>query len=261
MSGRQAIVPVPRARSRRTWLRQAGLPVLHLLLLCVTAHAQDALIATARVDAGDGGGASLTWLRPRANGTLAAGATFVSLDDTRWAFGTLAVTHNLDARTMLNAEVNGGRGDDRDGGFGYLLLRGGATREFLPRRLYGEAEWLQIDIARRQHGIARIGATYLATPRLSLRGSVYEALIGDGDTTLLTLRGDYDFGRVRAIGGLSTGTATPALLQQSGREETRVREIFGGVAVDRWTVILSTLDSGSDERQRLTVAYRFGGAP
>lgn len=225
------------------------------LLCCRALCADDALVVTAqgdRLSAGNGGGASVLWVRSGASGNVTAGATFFSLPGTRWAYATAGGMRRVNARTMLAAEANLGRGNDAAGGFGYLLLRGGATRELLAKRLYGEAEWLQIDVARQQDGIARAGVTFLPVPPLALRASLYESLTGDNDTTLVTFRGDYDFGRFRAIGGFYAGRATPVLLQQSGAEAARVREAFAGVAVDDWTLVVS---AGSD-RRRLSLSWR-----
>ncbi|HEX9985930.1 MAG TPA: hypothetical protein VGF69_21900 [Thermoanaerobaculia bacterium] len=235
-----------------------------LLLLATAARAQDALVAGAdadRLESGHGGGASLLWLHSRASGTFSAGAAFRTLPGTRWAYGTLGLTHRLTPLTTLNGEASLGGGSDDGGRFRYLLLRGGVTRELLAKRLYGEAEWLQVDVARQQEGLVRLGAMYLPRPRLALRASVYEALFGDSDTTLGTLRADYDFGRITAIGGFSGGTALPVLLQQTGNDAVRVREAFGGVAFDaasrRWTVMLSNLSSGGEDRRRLSVSCRI----
>ena len=159
----------------------------------------------------------------------------------------------LDVRTTLTAEANLGRGSDDVGDFRYLLVRAGATRELLAKRLYAEAEWLQADVARRQNGIARIGATYVPLPPLTVRASIYQSLFGDDDTTLATMRGDYDLGRMTAIAGFSAGHATPALVQQSGSVRTRVREVFAGVAMRGWTIVAT---AGTD-RQRLSVSRRI----
>jgi hypothetical protein len=243
---------------------------LAILLIAASASAQDALVVGASVDHlrdGDGGGASLTWVHPRGNDTIIAGANILSLPgagqsstDTRWGFATLGVTHRANARTMFNAEANLGAGEDDRGSFRYVLLRAGVTRELLPRRLYGEAEWLQIDVARQQNGIARIGATWMAGAPLTLRASLYESVFGDDDTTLGTLRADYAFRRVTAILGGTGGTAVPALLQADTRS-ARVSEGFGGVAFDlagrRWTVIASTLSVGGQRHHRLSASCRI----
>jgi hypothetical protein len=241
----------------------AKLAVLCAALLTPTLHAQPAVIVGASADHlrdGNGGGLSATYLHPRGNDTFVAGATALSLPGTRWAYVTLGDSRRINAHTTLNAEVNLGGGSDDRGSFRYLLLRAGVTRELLPKRLYGEAEWLQTDVARQQDGIVRLGATWLPHPPLAIRGSVYESLFGDSDTTLGTLRADYDFGRVTAIAGTTGGTANPALLQQAGTEGTRVREAFGGVAFGasrRWTVIVSTGSVGGERRQRLSVSCRI----
>lgn len=225
---------------------------LVLLLLAATASAQDAIVMAVDVDHlrdGNGGGASVHWIQPRAY----AGATFFSVPGARWAYATLGRTLRVSTRTTLNAEANLGRGEDDTLGFRYLLVRGGATHELLAKRLYVEAEWLQADVARRQNGIARIGATYRPRPPLTLRGSVYQSLTGDDDTTLVTMRGDCDLGRMIAIAGFSAGRATPVLLQQSGSGATRVREAFAGVAVGRWTIVATV----GEDRQRLSVSRRI----
>jgi hypothetical protein len=225
-------------------------------LFCARLFAADAIVIGAsadHLDEGTGGGASLLWLRSGANGTITAGATFFSLPATRWAYATFGGTRNIDARTLLTAEANLGRGDDDDGGFRYLLVRGGVTRELLAKRLYGEAEWLQIDIARRQNGIARIGAMYVAAPPLTLCGSLFQSVAGDDDTTLVTMRGDYDFGRITGIAGFSAGRATPVLLQQQAGGTTRVRELFAGVVIKTWTIVVTS----GDDRQRLSVSWRL----
>ena len=227
-----------------------------LLLWSMTVYAQDALVITAsadHLDTGNGGGASLLWIHPRAGNTLTAGAAFFALADTRWAYATLGGTLRAGARTTFNAEANLGRGDDDAGDFRYLLVRGGVTRELLPKRLYGEGEWLQADVARRQNGIARIGATYLPLPPLTLRGSLYQSISGDDDTTLVTVRGDCDLGRATAIAGFSAGRATPVLLQQGGGGETRVREAFAGVVLRGWTIVATV----GEDRQRLSVSRRI----
>ncbi|HYH08238.1 MAG TPA: hypothetical protein VEK11_14375 [Thermoanaerobaculia bacterium] len=228
---------------------------LLVLLLAATAHAQDSIVIGAnadRLDDGHGGGASVLWIHPRGSDTLTAGGAFFSLADTRWAYATLGGMRRVSERTMWNAEANLGRGDDDGGDFRYLLVRGGVTHELLAKRLYGEAEWLQADVARRQNGIARIGATYLPLPPLTLRGSLYQSIAGDDDTTLVSVRGDYDLGRMIVIAGFSAGHATPVLLQQSRGEETRVREAFGGVTLRGWTIVATV---GKD-RQRLSASWR-----
>ncbi|HVG23483.1 MAG TPA: hypothetical protein VND45_04965 [Thermoanaerobaculia bacterium] len=224
-----------------------------LLLLAATARAQDAVVLSADADLRHGGGASALWIHPRGPTTLTAGLTFFSLSETRWAYGTAGGMLRANERTIVNAEANLGRGDDARGGFRYVLVRGGVTQELLAKRLWGEAEWLQVDVARRQNGIARVGATYRVLPPLTLRGSVYRSLAGDDDTTLATMRGDYDLGSMTAIAGFSAGRATPVLLQQSGTDETRVREAFGGVAVRGWTIIAIV----GEDRQRLSVSWRI----
>jgi hypothetical protein len=226
-----------------------------LLLLAATAHARDAIVLGAsadRLDAGNGGSASVLWIHPRGANTLTAGGAFFSLADARWAYATVGGMRRFSERTIVNAEANLGRGDDDGGDFRYLLVRAGVTRELLAKRLYGEAEWLQADVARRQNGIARIGATYLPHPPLTLRASLYQSITGDDDTTLVTVRGDYDLGRMIAIAGFSAGRATPVLLQQSAIGETRVREVFAGVAMRGWTIIATV----GEERQRLSVSWR-----
>jgi hypothetical protein len=259
------------ARAYRSFAASGGSfrgAFLGLVLFVTTiAFAQDALVAGATADhlrEGNGGGASLTWIHPRGNDTLIAGATFLSLaateGATRWGFATLGATRRANARTTLNAEANLGAGDDDRGSFRYVLLRAGVTRELLPKRLYGEAEWLQIDVARQQDGIARIGATWMPAMPLTLRASLYESVFGDDDTTLGTLRADYAFRRVTAILGATGGTATPALLQADTRS-ARVSEGFGGVAFDlagrRWTVIASTLSVGGQRHHRLSASCRI----
>ena len=223
-----------------------------LFLLCsLTTHAQNAIVVTANADhlrEGNGGGASVLWIHPR----LYAGATFFSLPGTRWTYATLGTVRSINPRTMLTAEANAGRGNDNDGGFRYLLVRGGVTRELLPKQLYGEAEWLQADVARRQNGIARIGATLVDTP-LTVRGSLYQSILGDDATTLVTVRGDYAFPRMTAIAGFSAGRATPVLLQQSDGRTTRVREAFGGVAIRGWTIVATV----GEDRQRVSVSWRI----
>jgi len=226
-----------------------------LLLLSTTADAQDAIVFGAnadRLDAGSGGGASVLWIHPRGDNTLTAGVALFSLADSRWTYATVGGMRRVSARTTLNAEANLGRGEDDTGDFRYLLVRGGVTRELVAKRLYGEGEWLQTDVARRQNGIARIGATWLPLPPLALRGSLYQSIAGDDDTTLVTMRGDYDLRRLTVIVGFSGGRATPVLLQQSGSAETRVREAFAGVALRGWTVIATV----GENRQRLSVSWR-----
>jgi hypothetical protein len=225
------------------------------LLLAAAAHAQDAVVIGAgadRLDEGNGGSASVLWIHRRDDNTLTAGGAFFSLAGARWAYATLGGMRRLNERTIVNAEANLGRGDDDSGDFRYLLARAGVTRELLPKRLYGEGEWLQADVARRQNGIARIGATYLPLPPLTLRGSLYQSIAGDDDITLVTLRGDYDLGPMIAIAGFSAGRATPVLLQQSVTDETHVREVFAGVATHGWTVIATA----GEERRRLSVSWR-----
>jgi hypothetical protein len=250
----------------RSTLRVAVLSLA--LLVTGIASAQDALVVGATADHlrdGNGGGASVSWIHPRGNDTLTAGATFLSLPGTegsatRWAFATLGVTHRVNARTTLNAEANLGAGDDDRGSFRYVLLRGGVTRELVPKRLYGEAEWLQTDVARQQDGIVRVGATWMPSTPLTLRGSLYQSVAGDSDTTLGTLRADYAFGRITAIAGATGGTAIPALVQADTRS-ARVAEGFGGVALDagtrRWTVIVSTLSVDGRRHHRLLASCRI----
>ncbi len=226
------------------------------LLLSINTHAQDAVVVGANLDrlpGGNGGGASVLWIHPRAHDTLIAGATGFSLPDTRWAYATAGLVRPVSTRTTITAEANLGGGDDDAGGFRYLLARGGMTRELLAKRLYGEAEWLQADVARRQNGIVRVGGTFLPAPPLTLRASVYQAIFGDDDTTLVTARGDYDFGPVTGIAGFSAGRATPVLLRQSGGEATRVREAFAGVIVNTLTILVT---AGGD-RQRLSLSWRI----
>jgi hypothetical protein len=229
--------------------------VVALLLLTTSAHAQNAVVLGAsadRLDDGNGGSVSVLWIQTRGANTLTAGGAFFSLADTRWAYGTLGAMRRFNERTIVNAEANLGRGDDDGGDFGYVLLRAGVTRELLAKRLYGETEWLQADVARRQNGIARIGATYLPHSLLTLRGSLYQSVAGDDDTTLVTVRGDYDLGRMIAIAGFSAGRATPVLVEQSVTGETDVREAFAGVAMRGWTIIATI----GEERQRLSVSWR-----
>jgi hypothetical protein len=226
-----------------------------LLVWSLSAHAQDSIVVGAgadRFDGGNGGGASVLWIHPRGKDTLTAGGAFYSLADTRWAYATLGGIRRLNERTMLNAEANLGRGDD-DGDFRYVLVRGGVTRELLAKRLYAEGEWLQADVARRQNGIARVGATYLPLPPLTVRGSLYQSIFGDDETTLVSMRGDYDLGRATVIAGFSAGRATPVLLQQSGGADTRVREAFAGVAMRGWTIVATA----GEGRQRLSVSWRI----
>lgn len=237
-------------------MRLGAAVLLLALMRGATAFAQDTIIATAnadRLDGGNGGGASLLWLHPSGNDTVMAGGTFMSLPGTRWGYATLGATRRMTARTTLNAEANAGSGNDDRGGFHYILLRGGITRELLARRLYAEAEWLQVDVARQQDGIARIGAAFMPDARLAMRASVFQSLYGDNDTTLATLRADYDLGRFSVIAGLSGGTATPALLQQAGGDATRVREVFGGVVFGGWTIVATA----GEERQRVSVSRRI----
>jgi len=226
-----------------------------LLILAAAAQAQDAVVFGAsadHLDAGSGGSASVLWIHPSGANTLTAGGAYFSLADARWAYATLGGVRRVSERTIVTAEGNLGRGEDDGGNFRYVLARAGVTRELLPKRFYGEAEWLQADVARRQNGIARIGATWLPYPLLTLRGSVYQSVTGDDDTTLVTVRGDYDLGRMTAIAGFSAGHATPVLLQQSVGDRTRVREAFAGVAIRGWTVIATA----GEDRQRLSVCWR-----
>ncbi|HEX8172499.1 MAG TPA: hypothetical protein VF824_18335 [Thermoanaerobaculia bacterium] len=227
-----------------------------LLLLALSARAQDAVVVGANADHlrdGEGGGASVLWIRSRDTTTLTAGGAFFSLPSTGWAYATLGGSLRVRPRTIVSAEANLGRGDDARGGFGYLLLRGGVTQELLAKRLYGEAEWLQADVARRQNGIARIGATFLPIAPLTLRTSAYQSVAGDDDTTLVTMRGDYDLGRMIAIAGFSAGHAAPVLLQRVDSDETRVREVFGGVTISGFTIIATA----GDDRQRLSISWRM----
>jgi hypothetical protein len=244
------------APAHRAFLRLVHVALgLVLLFVSNTARAQDALVfgATAeRLDGGNGGGASVLWMRLRASGTVTAGATVFSLPGTRWAYATAGLVRPLNARTTITAEGNVGGGEDDAGDFRYLLFRGGVTRELIAKRLYGDAEWLQADVARRQNGIARIGASFLPAPPLTLGASIYQSVLGDDDTTLVTARGDYDFGGITAIAGFSAGQATPVLVQQSGGESTRVREAFAGVIVNKLTVILAA----GDDRRRLSLSWR-----
>ncbi|HYO78182.1 MAG TPA: hypothetical protein VE010_17105 [Thermoanaerobaculia bacterium] len=237
--------------------------LLALFFIVATAQAQDALVVSADVNRlrdGSGGGISALWIHPRGNDTFIAGATFLTLPQTRWAYATLGDTRRLSAGMSVNVEANLGSGNDARGDFQYILLRGGVTRELVPRMLYGEAEWLQSDVARQQDGIARIGATWLPREPLTLRASLYQSIFGDSDTTLGTIRTDYDLGRLTASAGATAGTAVPSLLQQPGTQPSRVRELFGGVAFDnagrRWTVIASTLAVAGERRHRVSVSWR-----
>jgi hypothetical protein len=226
------------------------------LFFCGHLAAADAIVIGASADhleEGSGGSASLLWLRSGARGTVSAGATFFSLPGTRWAYATLGGTRRVTTRTMLTADASLGHGSDDMGGFRYLLVRGGVQRELLARRLYGEAEWLQADVARRQNGIARIGATWLPAPPLTLRGSLYQSITGDDDTTLVTVRGDYDLGRITAIAGFVAGRATPVLLQEQGSESTHVAEGFVGVVIDAWTIVVTA----GEDRQRVSLSWRI----
>lgn len=233
-------------------------------IACATAaRAQDAVVLAAhadRLESGNGGGLSVAWIHPRANDTFVAGASFLSLPGTRWAFATFGDTRRLSARTTVNAEANAGGGSDDSGRFVYLLVRGGVTRELLPRQLYAEAEWLQADVARQQDGILRAGGTWIPRPPLTVRASLYESLFGDSNTRLGMLRADYDFARITALAGITAGTANPALLQQAGAESTRIREAFGGVTFNaasrRWTVVASTLSAAGERRHRVAVSCR-----
>jgi hypothetical protein len=243
---------------------RSALCAFALLIVANAASAQDALVVGAHLDRnedGTGGGASILWIHPRGNDTFVAGASLLSLPGTRWAFVTLGDMRKVNTLTTLNAEANLGAGSDDRGRFQYILLRGGITRELLAKRLWGEAEWLQADVARQQDGILRIGGTWVPATPLTLRASLYESLFGDSDTSLATMRADYDFGRVTAIAGTTAGTAIPALLQQAGTSSSRVRDIFAGVAFDaaarRWTVIASTLSVAGERSHRLSVSYRF----
>ncbi|HEX8409594.1 MAG TPA: hypothetical protein VF883_12060, partial [Thermoanaerobaculia bacterium] len=226
-----------------------------LALLSMTAHAQDAIVIGASADrlgSGNGGSASVLWIHPRTHHTFTAGATVFSLPDTRWAYVTAGLVRPVTARTAITAEANVGGGQDDTDNFRYLVVRGGVTRELLAKQLYAEAEWLQADVARRRNGIARIGATFIPRAPLTLRASVYQSIFGDDDTTFVTARGDYDFGRITAIAGFSAGNATPELLLQRGGETTRVREAFAGVMVNTLTVIVA---AGGD-RQRVALSWR-----
>ncbi|MDQ3280421.1 MAG: hypothetical protein M3Q69_03310 [Acidobacteriota bacterium] len=186
--------------------------------------------------------------------TFLAGATFLSLPGTRWGYATIGIVHPANARTTFTADANLGSGSDREGSFPYVLVRGGITRQ-LAQRAYAEAEWLQVNVARQQDGIARIGATFIAQPRLTLRASLFESIFGDNDVSLGTVRADYDLARVTLIGGFSAGRSVPALLQQSD-DIGRVREAFGGVAFDaasqRWTLLVTS----REDHQRLSVTCR-----
>jgi hypothetical protein len=229
---------------------------LFTLFFCWRLVADDAIVIGASADhlsEGSGGSGSLLWLRSGAHGTVSAGATLFSLPGTRWAYATLGGTRRITARTMLTADASLGHGTDDAGGFRYLLVRGGVVQELLSKRLYGEAEWLQADVARQKNGIARIGATWLPAPPLTLRGSLYQSVTGDDDTTLVTVRGDYDLGRITAIAGFSAGRATPALLQERGSDTTRVAEGFAGVVIDAWTIIVTA----GDDRQRVSFSWRL----
>jgi hypothetical protein len=226
------------------------------LLTCCRLFAADSVIAGASADHlrdGTGGSASLLWLRSDARGTRSAGATFVSFPSTRWAYATLGASRPFGTRTHVALDANLGRGTDDSGGFRYLLLRGGVTQELLAKRLYGEAELLHADVARRRNDIARLGATFVQSPQLTLRGSVYQSFAGDDDTTLITARGDYDFGRATAIAGFSAGHATPVLLEQRGGETTHVHEAFDGVAIHAWTIIATA----GEDRQRISLSWRI----
>jgi hypothetical protein len=210
-----------------------------VLLLCATLHAsaQDSWIAAVnldRVNGATGGGASLTWLHPRGNDTFHGGATLFSLAGSRWAYGTLGDTRRLRA-FVVNGEASVGAGEDARGSFRYVLLRGGAMRELVPRRLFGEAELLYADAARQQDAIARLGATWMLSP-LTLRASVYRSFAGDADTRLAFVRADYDFSRATAILGASVGS-TGAALQQRPTANRDVRDIFAGIKIDQWSLI------------------------
>jgi hypothetical protein len=240
--------------------RSLAVALLLVLMLCVpAARAQDALVVSAnadRLEERNGGGASVMWIHPRANGNLFGGGTFLSLADARWAYATAGLTRSSGTRTTLTGEANLGSGRDDGGDFHYVLLRAGVTRELAPR-MHAEAEWLQVDVARRQDGIIRIGGTFVPQPRLTVRASLFQSVFGDDDVTLGTVRADYDIARVTAIAGVSAGTAVPALLQQTDIDAGRVREVFGGVAfkaaAQRWTLILSS----RDDHQRLSLTCRL----
>lgn len=229
-----------------------------------TARAQDALVVAAhaeRLRDGNGGGVSALWIHPRANDTFVAGASFLSLPDTRWAYATFGDRRKLSPRIAINAEANLGGGNDDRGGFRYVLLRGGITREVIAGRLFAEAEWLQADVARQQDGIVRAGGAWTPRETVTIRGSLYQSIFGDSDTSLGTLRGDFTLTRLTIIAGATAGTATPALLQTIDTGSGRVREAFGGVTFDaaerRWTLIAATLTAGGERRHRLSVSCRL----
>jgi hypothetical protein len=161
---------------------------------------------------------------------------------------------------MLTGEANIGNGDDARGNFRYLLLRGGGSYDIVPRKFSAEAEWLHVDVARQRDGVLRLGATATVLPRLVLRLSRYESLAGDGDTSLLTMRGDYDLGRMTAIGGFAYGHAGTVFSQQTGSDATRVRDLFGGATFRGWTIVVTV----GNDRQRIAVSRRialpFGGS-
>jgi hypothetical protein len=228
-----------------------------MLLLCATLHAsaQHSCIAAVnldRVNGATGGGASLTWLHPRGNDTFHAGATLFSLAGSRWAYGTLGDTRRL--RTIIvNGEASLGGGEDARGSFPYMLLRGGAMRELVPRRFFGDAELLYADAARQQDAIVRVGGTWMRSP-LTLRASVYRSFAGDADTRLAFVRADYDFRRATAIVGASAGSTGPAL-QQRPTSDRDVRDVFAGITIDKWSVIATH----GRKRVSLSVLRRIGG--
>jgi hypothetical protein len=229
--------------------------LLLMLLAGVRTPAQNAIVlgvSADRRDDGNGGGASVHWVHARVRGTVVAGALLESLAGTRWAYGVAGGSRKIGSRTTLTAEANAGSGRDARGGFRYLLLRGGVSHDIVKQRLSGELEWLQSDVARQQDGILRLGATAMPRPRLTLRASHYASASG-GDTSLTTMRGDYDLRRVTAIAGFAYGRAGPLLSDVAGSDAARIRDVFGGMRFGGWTIVATA----GRERHRVSLSRRI----
>jgi hypothetical protein len=236
--------------------------IVMLLAIAAALPAQDALVVSAdanRVARSDGGAIAIAWVHATDRGSVAAGATTNGSGDTRWTYGTAGIVRRLTLATMVNAEVNLGRGHDQAGHFSYLVTRAGITHEIAPRRLFAEAEWLHTDAARTRDDILRAGATWQALRNLTVRPALFRS-IANGDTALASIRADFDATRATWIAGAAGGRANPAVVNHPAVHGD-YREVYAGAGFDaaavRWTVLGSIISVSDGHGARLSVSCRI----
>ena len=212
-----------------------------------------------------GGGGTLAFVHttPEQN-TVFAGFAGFDVGESRWGFGKLGGAFRPRPYLILQGEINYGSGHGEQGGFSYLVGKGGFHYELLPRRLYLTFEDQYFNVDDTEGHLLKGGVLVQVTPTLTADFDYAESVSGNLNTRFILGRLDFYSQWGRFLAGVATGRAAPEIFDGVVRREADPQdtlEVFAGVAIpiSRYeiTLAISHLDLEATSKTPLTLSIKY----